>query len=76
MKHAVEVRSGTGRFFAFNPNKYARYVTQHRLELANLPKWKPQVFSDLKTFDLGASLNENKLLTFLGDLVTEVTINR
>ena len=65
-----------GRLFVFNSDNSARYLTQHHIELANLPKSKPQAFSDLEAFGLGASLNGNKLSTIPGDLVTEFTINR
>ena len=62
--------------FACNHQNYARYLTQHHVELTSLSITKPQSFSDLETFGLGASRSENKILTIPKKLVTEVTINR
>ena len=63
--------------FPFSHQNYVRYLIQHHdVELTNLSITKPQAFSDLETFGLGTSLSGNDFLTPLGDLVTEVTINR
>ena len=62
--------------FAFNHQNYARYLTQHHVELTNLSIAKPQAFSDLETIGLGASLSGNTFSTIPGDLVTKVAINR
>ena len=60
--------------FAFSHQNYTRYLNQYHVELTNLSITKPQAFSGLETFDLGASLSGNKFSTIPGDLVTEVTI--
>ena len=62
--------------FAFNHQNQVRYLTQHHVELTSLSITKPQGFSDLETFGLGASRSRNKILTIPRELVTEVTINR
>ena len=62
--------------FAFNHQDYTWCLTKHHLALTDLSIAKPQAFSDLKTFSLGASLSGYKFSSIRGDLVNEVTINR
>ena len=62
--------------FAFNHQSYARYLTQHHVELTNLSITKPEAYSDLEAVSLGASFSGNKFSIIPGDLVTEVTIKR
>ena len=63
--------------FPFSHQNYVQYLIQHQdVELTNLSITKPQAFSDLEIFGLGASLSGKKFKLFQGDLVTEVTINR
>ena len=71
--------------FNLTVNTYRSYLhltaiamldTQHHLKSANLSIPKPQTFSYLEAFGLGAGLCENKYSDIPGNLFTEVTINR